>query len=78
MTNDGSSIEAQGALRGRQGLAPQRRKRFTPEEFLEEFFKACDAMEGPGRGPDWEEHLRIIDESRRRGLTDTYSSESLA
>ena len=70
MTNDGSSIEAQGALRGWQGLAPQRRKRFTPEE-LEEFFKACDAMEDPGREPDWEEHLRIIDESRRRGLTDT-------
>ena len=67
MKNDGSPIDAQGTARGRQRIAPQGRERFTVEE-LEEFFKACDAMEGPGREPDWEEHLRVIDRSRRGHL----------
>ena len=33
---------------------------------LEEFFRACDALEGPEREPDWQEHLAVIDESRKR------------
>ena len=31
------------------------------------FFAACDAREGSGVEPDWEEHLKVISESRRRG-----------
>ena len=44
-------------------------KRSNPFEFpadLEEFFHACDALEGPEREPDWQEHLAVIDESRKR------------
>ena len=33
---------------------------------LEEFFHACDALEGPEREPDWQEHLTAIAESRKR------------
>ena len=33
---------------------------------LKEFFRACDALEGPEREPDWQENLIVIDESRKR------------
>ncbi len=50
----------------------ERSRRFESPEQWEEFFKMCDALEdGPDIEPDWEEHLRVIDESRRRGFTDT-------
>lgn len=32
---------------------------------LEEFFRACDALAGPRREPDWQEHLAVINESQR-------------
>jgi hypothetical protein len=35
-------------------------------ETLREFFAACDAVED-GVEPDWEEHLRVIRESRDPG-----------
>ena len=44
-------------------------KRSNPFESpanLEEFFRACDALEGPEREPDWQEHLTAIAESRKR------------
>lgn len=34
---------------------------------VERFFAACDAREGPGIEPDWEQHLAVIRESRGRG-----------
>ena len=43
-------------------------RRFQSAEELQEFWKRCDAMAGPGREPDWEEHLKNINESRSRGL----------
>lgn len=46
----------------RQGAEP-----FESPAHLQEFFKACDALEGPEAEPEWEEHLSVIDESRRRG-----------
>ena len=45
-------------------------RRFESAEELQEFWKRCDAMAGPGREPDWEEHLKAINESRSRGLPD--------
>ena len=45
-------------------------RRFQSAEELQEFWKRCDAMAGPGREPDWEEHLKAINESRSRGLPD--------
>ena len=42
-----------------------------PGRPLKEFFSACDALEGPGREPDWQEHLAVIDESRKRDAAKT-------
>lgn len=45
----------------------QRSNRLNSPPRLEEFFRACDALEGPEREPDWEEHLHTVDESRGCG-----------
>ena len=45
-------------------------RRFQSAEELQEFWKRCSAVAGPGREPDWEEHLKAINESRSRGLPD--------
>ena len=44
----------------------QRSHPFKSPDDLKEFFRACDALEGPEREPDWQEHLAVIDESRKR------------
>ncbi len=49
---------------------PERR---DPEPLMtakanESFWRMCDQAAGPGREPDWEEHLKTIDEARKRGL----------
>lgn len=53
-------------LRRRQKIQPFR----SPAE-MEEFFRECDALDGPPSEPDWEEHLVAIDQSRRRGGSGT-------
>ena len=45
--------------------------RFESAEELAAFFRECDALPGPDREPDWEDHLRVIEESWRRGATAT-------
>ena len=50
--------------------AAQRAKRFRTIEDLEAFFEKCSLLEGPGVEPDWEEHLRTINESKSSGLPD--------
>lgn len=42
----------------------------TPED-LAAFFARCDALEGPAVEPDWEEHLAVMEQSRRRGRVPT-------
>ena len=50
-----------------QRLEEQQRSRpFESPADLEEFFRACDALEGPEREPDWQDHLTVIDKSRKR------------
>ena len=50
----------------RQRLEEQQRSHpFESPADLKEFFRACDALEGPEREPDWQEHLAVIDESRK-------------
>ncbi len=46
----------------------QRADSFESPAQLEEFFRECDALKGPEREPEWEEHLKVIDESRRRSV----------
>lgn len=48
----------------------RRARPFASAAELEAFFRECDAREGEGREPDWEEHLRAIDESRSRGAAE--------
>ena len=49
----------------------QRVKLFRSPEDVEEFFRSCAALEGPETEPDWDEHLRVMNESRRTGVTAT-------
>ena len=44
--------------------------RFRSVEELMAFLHECSANSGLEREPDWEEHLKNIDESRRQGLPD--------
>ena len=44
----------------------QRSHPFESPADLEDFFRACDELEGPEWEPDWQEHLAVIDESRKR------------
>ncbi len=46
----------------------QRAERFKSPGDLRQFFEDCDARRGPGMEPDWEEHSRVIGESRGRGV----------
>ncbi len=43
-------------------------RRFKSPEELQAFFQRCETLPGPEREPDWEEHLKNIEESRRQGL----------
>lgn len=38
---------------------------------LEAFFVECDKLESTGTEPDWEQHLAVINEARKRGTTNT-------
>ena len=49
----------------------QRVRRFESPEDVREFFRACDAVEGPDTEPDWREHLQVINESRAGGTPRT-------
>ena len=49
----------------------QRTEPFESPADLEAFFLQCDALEGPETEPEWDEHLNVIDESRRRGASNT-------
>ena len=49
----------------------QRVKLFESPEDVEEFFRSCAALDGPETEPDWSGHLRVMSESRARGLATT-------
>jgi len=49
----------------------QRAKPFQSPEDLEEFFRACDSLESSEKEPDWDQHLDLINHSRRRGASGT-------
>ena len=69
---EGMTLSAWLRTAARERLeARQRVKRFESPEDVEEFFRACAALEGPEMEPDWSEHLRVISESRSRGMAPT-------
>ena len=68
---EGMSLSAWLRVAARERLErSQKDQKFKSEEEMREFFKRCDERAGPGREPDWEEHLKVINESRSRGLPD--------
>ena len=49
----------------------QSHRKLESRDEMRAFWERCDAEAGPGREPDWEEHLKVINESRARGFTNT-------
>jgi len=49
----------------------QRSAAFESPEKLDAFFRDCDRRSGSGTEPNWDEHLTVMDESRRRGAAGT-------
>ena len=69
---EGMTLSAWLRTAARRRLEEQQQSRtFESPEDLERFFRACDTLEGLGVEPDWEEHLTVIDESRKRGSSST-------
>ncbi len=63
---EGMTLSAWLRTAARQRLEEQQKSQpFESPDDLEGFFRACDALDGPGREPDWEEHRDVIEESRR-------------
>lgn len=66
---EGMTLSAWLRLAARERLkAKQKQKPFESVEELEEFFRQSDERRGDGVEPDWEDHLKVINESKMRGL----------
>ena len=69
---EGMSLSAWMRAAARERLeARQRVKLFESPEDVREFFRSCAALDGPETEPDWDEHLRVMNESRATGVTST-------
>ena len=69
---EGMSLSAWLRAAARERLEKRQSvKQFESPEDVEEFFKSCAAFDGPEVEPDWGEHLRVMDESRSRGVART-------
>ena len=53
-------------LKARQEMAP-----FSSQAEVDDFFSACDDLEGDEPEPDWEQHLDAIRRSRSMGESGT-------
>lgn len=68
----GKSLSAWLRNAGHEQLrANETRARFGNPGALQDFFRRCDKLVGAGQEPDWADHARVIDRSRRQGLPDT-------
>lgn len=68
---EGMSLSAWLRAAARERLATRQPvKLFETPEDVEEFFRSCASLEGPEKEPDWDEHLRVINESRGRGVAE--------
>ena len=67
---EGVSLSAWMRAAARERLeARQRVEVFESPEDVREFFRSCVALDGPETEPDWDEHLRVMSESRTAGVT---------
>ena len=66
---EGLSLSEWLLLAAREHLdRKQKLEKFKSEEEMRAFFEECHERAGPGREPDWEEHLAVINESKMKGL----------
>ena len=52
----------------------ERNSRTAPFESIadiKKFFAKCDKLDSGGTEPDWDQHLLVINETRKRGMTNT-------
>ena len=71
-SKEGMTFSAWLRAAAHQRLAAKQRSRpFESAEDIEAFFRQCDALEGPETEPNWDEHLAVIDESKRRSVPAT-------
>jgi hypothetical protein len=63
---EGLSLSAWLREAGARRLAEPKERKLISISALREFFSECDRRE-QGREPEWEEHLAVMEESRRSG-----------
>ena len=69
---EGMTLSAWMRTAARQRLEEQQMsKPFQSPVEVEAFFKRCDALGGPETEPEWEQHLSVMDDSRKRGTANT-------
>ena len=66
---EGMSLSAWLRAAARERFEKHRKmKRFRTVEDVKAFFERVHTDAGPGREPDWEEHLKVINKSKMEGL----------
>lgn len=69
---EGMTLSAWLRAAAHQRLGSQQESRlFRNAGDLQAFFRQCDELEGPEKEPDWDQHLRVIEQSRGRGSSGT-------
>ena len=69
---EGMSLSAWLRAAAHERLESRQRVRlFESPDDVREFFRSCAALDGPETEPDWDEHLRVMNESRGTGATGT-------
>ena len=69
---EGMSLSAWIRAAARERLETRRRvKLFESPDDVKEFFRNYASLDGPETEPDWSDHLRVMNESRGTGATDT-------
>lgn len=68
---EGMSLNAWLRAAAREHLEKSKAvRRFESTAEVLEFFATCAAHEGAGTEPDWNEHLRVMQESRGQGAAE--------
>ena len=63
---EGMSLSAWIRAAAREHLETRQRvKLFESPDDVKEFFRYCASLDGPETEPDWSEHLRVMNKSRR-------------
>ena len=69
---EGMSLSAWLRAAARERLEASRRVTlFESPDDVREFFRSCTGLDGPETEPDWDEHLRVMNQSRGKGVTGT-------